>query len=439
MPDRIGRRGIVVAEKAKFLATPYNAYYHRDIPKEDEELTHVGPGTPGGEYLRRFWQPIAHSAELQDLPRWIRILGEDLVLFRDRSGRIGLLELHCSHRGTSLEFGLISERGIRCCYHGWLYDVDGRILETPGEPPDSTLKQRLCHGAYPTFEYKGLVFAYMGPPDKKPAFPIYDAYELPGHNHVPSKIQLWDCNWVQIQDNSMDPSHLVFLHTQASGAQFAESFGVMPMLEWQETPIGMIYITPRRVGDNVWVRIVDFILPNIDQTPEFLSEDGTKEKIFSRPIYTWWRVPIDDTHTMVFGLLHIPQDMQMDVKEIDEAIWLTQTENRTYEERQRTPGDWTVIVGQGPITIHAREHLACTDRGVIMFRKLLRQGIRAVKKGKDPKGLARVSGQVIPTYAQNTVLRIPRRSTPEAERQLLLEIGRKAATGYYVSNPRANA
>ena len=128
---------------SRSLTTPYSAYNYRDVPKEDEELTHVGPGTLGGEYLRRFWQPISHSSELKDLPRRIRILGEDLVLFRDQSGRIGLLQLHCSHRGVSLEFGLLSERGIRCCYHGWLYDVDGRILETPGEPAGSTLKERV--------------------------------------------------------------------------------------------------------------------------------------------------------------------------------------------------------------------------------------------------------------------------------------------------------
>ena len=117
--------------------------------QEDTELTQVGPGTPCGEYLRRFWQPIITSAEVQDLPRRLRILGEDLVAFRDKSGAMGLLELYCPHRGTSLEYGLVCDKGLRCCYHGWLFDVDGKILETPGEPPDSTLKDRLYHGAYP--------------------------------------------------------------------------------------------------------------------------------------------------------------------------------------------------------------------------------------------------------------------------------------------------
>src|SRR6202040_2110106 len=121
------------------------------------------------------------ARELGDLPRRVRILGEDLVAYRDKGGSIGLLELHCPHRGTSLEFGLIGDRGIRCCYHGWLFDCDGTILETPGQPADSTLKGRLCHGAYPAHEYAGLVFAYMGPSDKQPAFPMLDTYDLPGY------------------------------------------------------------------------------------------------------------------------------------------------------------------------------------------------------------------------------------------------------------------
>src|SRR5258705_6326483 len=139
-----------------FLNTPYGAYLAREVPPPDPELTCVGPGTPCGEYLRRFWQPVAFARDLLDVPLRIRIMGEDLVVFRDKAGRVGLLQLHCAHRGTSLEFGLISEGGIRCCYHRWLYPVDGPILETPGEPASSTLKDRLSHGPHPTHERVGL-------------------------------------------------------------------------------------------------------------------------------------------------------------------------------------------------------------------------------------------------------------------------------------------
>src|SRR5215470_16721812 len=133
----------VMTTRSPFLITRFGAYYHREVPAEDAELTHIGPGTPCGEYFRRFWQPICFSDDLRDVPRRATILGEELVVFRDLGGRVGLLELHCPHRGTSLEFGLLSERGIRCCYHGWLFDVDGTILDTPGEPTDSTLKNQL--------------------------------------------------------------------------------------------------------------------------------------------------------------------------------------------------------------------------------------------------------------------------------------------------------
>ena len=157
----------------------YGGYYQREVPPEDPELTHVGPGTPCGEYLRKYWQPVCLSQQLTDVPLAIRILGEDLVAFRDQSGRLGVMHRHCSHRGTSLEFGIVSERGIRCCYHGWLFDADGTILETPGEPPNSRLKDRIRHGAYTAFEHNGLVFAYMGPPEEKPDFPMFEEYDPP--------------------------------------------------------------------------------------------------------------------------------------------------------------------------------------------------------------------------------------------------------------------
>ena len=163
-----------MSERAPFLHRPYSAYHHRERPPADDELVRVGPGTPCGEYLRAVLaagdpgRRTRARAAAAAHPR--RGSGH-----RDKSGAIGLLELHCPHRGTSLEFGLIEARGVRCCYHGWLFGADGAILETPGEPADSTLKDRLFHGAYPIHEPKGVVFAYMGPPDKEPDFWILDA------------------------------------------------------------------------------------------------------------------------------------------------------------------------------------------------------------------------------------------------------------------------
>ena len=179
-----------MATETRFLRTRFGGYFHRNVPDEDAELTHVGPGTPCGEYMRRFWQPVCFSDDLRDLPHRVKILGEELVGFRDLSGTVGLLELHCSHRGTSLEFGLVGEKGIRCCYHGWLFAADGTILETPGEPAENTLKDRLFHGAYRIHEDHGIVFAYLGPPDQQPPFPVYDSFVRPGYRLIPGHASL---------------------------------------------------------------------------------------------------------------------------------------------------------------------------------------------------------------------------------------------------------
>jgi nitrite reductase/ring-hydroxylating ferredoxin subunit len=410
-----------MAERVPFLNAAYTAYHHRERPEEDAELTHVGPGTPCGEYLRRFWQPIITSEELQDLPRRLRIMGEDLVAFRDKSSAVGLLELHCPHRGTSLEFGLVSEKGIRCCYHGWLFDVDGKILETPGEPPESTLKDRLYHGAYPVHEYCGLVFAYMGPPEQQPAFPILDTFHLPGYQLVARPGYIWPCNWLQVKENSMDPAHLAFLHTLPGSEGFTDDLAALGEWDYMETTAGMVYIDTRRQGDKVWVRVADFIPPNIHQFPPNTDPLALRTGI-NRPTATRWAVPIDDTHTMQIGFNRAPEG-----RGVRMGAGFGQDGNRPYEERQRVPGDYDAQMSiHGGIARHSLEHLASTDRGVIMLRNMIRQGIRAVQQGTDPRHNSHQAGQIISTYSQDRVIAgIPPAPTPEEDRQLLRTTGRK--------------
>ena len=414
---------------AQLIKEPFSGYRQREVPEHDRELTEVGPGTPCGEYLRRFWQPVARSSDLKDLPLRVRIMGEDLVLFRDRSGHTGLLQLHCSHRGTSLEFGVISEHGIRCCYHGWLYDVDGRILETPGEPADSPIRNRVWHGAYPTLEFGGLVFAYMGPPDKRPEFPMYDTFQLPDYKLLAGPKFTLPCNWLQVKENCMDPVHGSFLHAIVSGVQFTAAWGVLPELEFQENEIGMIYVATRRVEDRVWVRVADFIAPNIHQfAPDW--DDAKKVKVFDRPMITRWAVPIDDTNTMNIDFAHYHETWTAPLEQVVNPAF-GQTDDRPFEERQRRPGDYDAQMSQRPIAVHALEHLATSDRGVAMLRRMLRNGIRAVQAGQDPFGIVRKPHSVIPTYAQNTILRIPPAATPEADRQMIREVARRVVAGDY--------
>ncbi|MCI0546841.1 MAG: Rieske 2Fe-2S domain-containing protein [Candidatus Rokubacteria bacterium] len=398
-------------------AGSFGGYHQRELPAPDPELTQVGPGTPCGEYLRRFWQPVAFAREIRETPLRARILGEDLVVFRDRSGRPGVLHLHCAHRGTSLEYGIPQPRGIRCCYHGWVYDVDGRCLETPGEPPGSRLRERVWQGAYPTHELGGLVFAYLGPPERRPAFPVYDSFDIPGHTLMPAARFTLPCNWLQVKDNSMDPVHTAFLHALSSGYQFTEAFGVVPELDWRTTESGMVYLATRRVRDLVWVRVCDFIPPNVHQFTREI-EEAAAPKTASRPIIIRWAVPDDDTHTTNFELAQVDPAWGLTPEDVARPGF-GQSDDRPYAERQRHPADFDAQASQRTVAIHALEHLGAADRGVIMLRRILRDGIRATARGEDPRGTHWRDGEVIRTFTQDAVLAVLPAPTPEADRQLL--------------------
>ena len=418
------------------LATdgPYSGYFHTGTASEDKELTHVGPSSPGGEYLRRFWHPISMSSELGDLPLLVRILGEDLVLFRDLGGRLGLLHRHCVHRRASLEYGKLEERGIRCCYHGWLFDVDGTILETPGEPADSKGAEKMrCtdrQGAYPVREYRGLIFAYLGPSDKTPEFPMFDSFEIPGVEMVPYTRD-YPCNWLQITENAMDPVHAVFLHAQISGPQFADTWGLMGVRDFHEKETGFFYTNARRVDDNIWVRVHEIILPNITLAGAVLSMDGRKVKYFGRNSFTRWVVPVDDTHSKVVAWVYFsdradpPRDDWKTTAGID-VIEGGELRDRSFEAAQRKPGDYEVFVSQGPVAIHKSEHLMASDNGVAMMRIRLRREIRALKNGGTPFQPSDLGDPSIPTYCGDSVLRIPPAGNGDDE-ALILEVSRRVA------------
>ena len=416
------------------LREPYSGYRATIIPKPDAELTGVGPGTPGGEYLRRFWHPVAMASQLTDLPLALRVLGEDLVLFRDFGGRVGLLHRHCPHRGTSLEYGIVSDRGLRCCYHGWLFDIDGTILETPGEPAASKMKDNLCHGAYPVHEFKGLIFAYMGPPEARPEFPIYDIYNTPDNRMLPYSLH-FPCNWLQIQDNGIDPIHTVFLHTLVKEVQLGAIWGEIPILQYFDEDDRVYYISSRRVGDLVWVRSAETIFPNIQQTGALWWESVEQEKYFSRVSLTRWNVPVDDGTTWLIGWRHFNDDVDPDHRGREEEIgydsvdFVGQTGGRSYEERQRNPGDWDAQTGQRQIAVHAMEHLGTTDRGVVMMRKHLR---RAIRGEVDHEPLAPVGGE-IPTYGHDTVIRAPQRPGTD-DKEFLVEVGRRVLQAIKAGN-----
>ena len=329
---------------------PFNGYHQTPQGEPDRELAEVGPGTVCGEYLRRYWHPVFLTAELGDAPRLIRILGEELVLFRDRGGRIGLVHKKCPHRRASLEFGRIEARGIRCCYHGWLFDIDGAILEIPGEPADSPSAKKIMEterlGAYPVHDYKGLIFAYTGPPDEQPPFPVYDTFELPDMVMTPYAVS-FNCNWIQVLDAIVDPVHTAFLHQ----GQFSDGFGELGEIQFYEQQKTRVLGTAvRRVGDNIWVRVNELILPNFTQSGAAFAVDGTTEKYFGRSAFTRWVVPVDDEHCVAFAWGNFGEradPVEFNTPEGLQRIEQGEPINRSYRQKQQSPGDIEAVEGMG--------------------------------------------------------------------------------------------
>jgi nitrite reductase/ring-hydroxylating ferredoxin subunit len=415
--------------EVNWRARPWNGWHRRSNAAEDAELTHVGPGTPCGEYMRRFWHPVAMTEQVRDLPLAIRVLGEDLVLFRDLSGRHGLLHKHCSHRRTSLEYGIVAERGIRCCYHGWLFDIDGRILETPGEPATSRIRETLCHGAYPVRERDGLLFAYLGPPEKTPDFPVLDTMAQPGNEMVPYSID-YPCNWLQVAENPMDPWHSVFLHTRATRAHFNAAWGAFPVVEWHwmEDRVGIYLTNSRRWNEYIWVRTAENMFPAVAQPPD-IYQDADRELFFPRVGITKWTVPVDDRSCRITGWRHFNPTLDRGGKGdrakvgLGKVDFLGQTgTERSHEEGQRMPSDYEAQVGQGPITVHAEETLGSTDKGVAMLRRGLRRAIRAVAAGEDPPRAKPNADGTIPSFAGDVIVRVPKSNVDDEALQR--EVGR---------------
>ncbi|HEX6210002.1 MAG TPA: aromatic ring-hydroxylating dioxygenase subunit alpha, partial [Methylomirabilota bacterium] len=220
-----------------------------------------------------------------------------------------------------------------------------------------------------------------------------------------------------------DPVHTAFLHALSSGYQFTEAFGVVPELDWAPTEAGMVYIATRRVGELVWVRVCDFMPPNVHQFTREI-EQATEAKPPSRPVIVRWAVPSDDTETINFELAQVDPAWGLTAEQVA-SPGFGQSDDRPYAERQRFPADFDAQSSQRTIAVHALENLASTDRGVIMLRRIVREGIRAVARGEDPFGVDGHRGKAIRTFTQDLVLRVPPAATPQADRQLLRATGRR--------------
>jgi len=350
-------------------------------PEENEMLTRVGPGTPGGEMLRRYWWPVWFEEQLGNKPIMIKLLGETFVLFRDGKGKIGMLDHICAHRRASLEFGRVEEKGIRCCYHGWLYGADGQCIEMPAEPPSSRLCEEVKQRAAKIQIAAGLVFAYIGP-DPAPVLPRYDLLALDDCDRT-----IWasddHCNWAQRAENGMDPYHSMALHASVYPSIALKR----PEIEYTPTWYGFRTASQYPGGA---VNIVHDIFPS--STRRHNARAGSIPSDFFHI-----RVPTDDVTTTTFfvesrfkpqgpykrecrGLHHNTPGVY---KRVEDGWWGLASEDQ----------DRAAQESQGPIHDRTKEILGTSDRGVVMWRKVAFDSIAAVKAGRDPHGIVRDAGK----------------------------------------------
>jgi phthalate 4,5-dioxygenase oxygenase subunit len=381
--------------------------------EENELLTRTGPGTPMGEVFRRFWLPVMLARELPrpDCPPVkVKILGEPLVAFRDTNGRVGLLDAYCPHRGANLYWGRNEECGLRCVYHGWKFDVEGNCVDMPNEPPESRFKEKVKTTAYPTREAGGVIWAYMGPPDRVPQMPELEWTRVPlSHVYVSKRLQR--CNYLQNVEGEVDSSHISFLHSRLdSGTGASARVGAVsgyalldrsPVFHVKETDYGLLIGARRHAGETSYYwRITQFLMPTYTMIP---AEPGG-------PISFTAAVPVDDENMVGFTVTWHPDRPLAEAEiaqieswtgihtEVDERFRPVRNLDNDYlidRELQRTVSytgirgireqDLAVQEDQwGPITQRWREHLGTADLAIIAMRRRLLRTIRNLQNGIEP-------------------------------------------------------
>jgi phthalate 4,5-dioxygenase oxygenase subunit len=384
--------------------------------EQNERMTRVGRGTPCGKLLRRYWQPVALTDEMQG-PRplkAVRIMGEDLVLFRE-GGRYGLIERQCAHRGADLAYGRLEDGGLRCSFHGWLYASDGRCLQTPAEPEGSRLCEHIRLRAYPVVEKSGILFAYLGE-GEAPAFPHFDAFIAPAEYTFAFK-GYWDCNWLQALEVGIDPSHASWLHKffedEDPAASYGRQFRGMPSdaaipiskvlrefdrpeIRVERTDYGMRLQTLRRISDaHTHIRVTNVLFPQAFVIP--MNAEMTISQ---------WHVPVDDTGCYwysIFTSFGAPVDkdtmrnQRLKTYPAPEYKPIFGRSNgwgfdAEQQRRQTFTGmgfdinihDQWACESQGPIADRTRENLGTTDKGIVLYRRLLVDAIRKSEAGERP-------------------------------------------------------
>lgn len=358
--------------------------------QENDYLTRVGPGTPCGELLRRYWQPVCHAAELtpDDPARPVKILGEELVVFRLPDGTYGCMDEHCAHRRTSLAYGWVEKDGIRCPYHGWKYDCSGQCTEQPFEPAGSNFKQHVRLKAYPAQGLGGLVWVYMGP-TPAPELPRWDLLVWTNGRRLWGRQPVLNCNWLQIVENSADVTHTYFLHGHmlyTTGDRSKPSMRLYRPFEgygFQPNEWGMV--KSWQYGQTeLWPAAKEagnmFVFPTMVRFATDMQ----------------WRVPADDTHTHVFAVTFQPGDeVPPEAREVVEDAVSHYRPDGRYDKTTIWAQDRMAWETQGDVCDRTKEHLGVTDRGVIMYRQMLKEQIQRVQNGQDPVGVMREPQDIV--------------------------------------------
>ncbi|WP_322044446.1 Rieske 2Fe-2S domain-containing protein [Paraburkholderia sp. J67] len=385
--------------------------------EDNELLCRVGPGTPGGTLMRRFWHPVCTSAQLPHpdcAPLRVRLLGENYVAFRDTAGRVGFLEELCMHRGASLALGRVEEGGIRCLYHGWKFSATGSVMETPNHA-DPKYATRLKAPAFPVREEGGIVWAYVGPAEQVPAFSRYAFMDTEPAHRVVLRINV-ACNYLQLVEGGEDSSHVGVLHTNMARPGWKEneftrntdvvnpaalaSNDLEPVLKIEETAFGFHYVALRKTDDPTIrnARVVPFIVPygRIIPAPAFL--------------FTVLEVPEDDTHTSTYIVVHgnapVTEEKIVELLGLNDPAYYDRTQctfkanwsNAFGQNRELMKENWsglrgvevedaTIGLSQGPLYDRSREHLVPADQAVVRVRRVLLDAIRRVAAGQEPPAL----------------------------------------------------
>lgn len=360
----------------------------------NQQLTSVGPDARMGQVLRRYWHPIAGVSEFDSISiKPIRLFGEDLVLYKDLGGTFGLVDRRCAHRRADLSYGFVEPTGIRCNYHGWRFNAEGKCIEQPYEDvanPNSRIKEKCNIKAYPVQAHAGMLWAYMGP-QPAPVLPNWEPFSWTnGFRQV--VISAIPCNWLQCQENSIDPVHFEWMHSNWSLRQQGNLDGYSPThtkLEFEEFEYGFVYKRQREDTDEnhpLWTVGRVCLWPNA-----FFLGDHFE-----------WRVPIDDRSTLSVGwfFVPVPSEARPYVQENIPTWYGPVTDEKTGRliDSHVMNQDFVGWIGQGEIADRTTEHLGASDRGITMVRRRLFADVEAVEQGEDPKGVIRnvEAGTVLP-------------------------------------------